>query len=122
MEELLSLSKAARLANIGRGALQKHIQAGELATFEGKIAVADLLLLYPETKLNDASMLEHVAMIKAQAQPGKGREHETTSVLPAPEVLMARLTAVNQELIAVKRERDHYKKLLAELTHSPRES
>ncbi len=39
MPELLDIPRAARLAGISRGELQRHIRIGELETFEGKIAI-----------------------------------------------------------------------------------
>lgn len=108
MSELLTLSRAARLVGVARGILQQQIRSGDLPTFEGKIAIADLLHLYPTITLDDTSMLDRVEKIKAEAKPGTGRDHEFTRMLPAPEVLSSRLTSLTQELVTVKSELQRY--------------
>ena len=42
MPRLITLSRAARLVGVKRGALQKKIQQGELRTFEGELLLADV--------------------------------------------------------------------------------
>jgi CDP-4-dehydro-6-deoxyglucose reductase len=112
MVELLTLSRAARLVGIARGTLQQQIRTGELTTFEGKIAMTDLLRLYPSTTIEDTTMLERVARIKAEAKPDRRRDHEIATSLPSPEVLAARLTTLSQELVAFKAELNRYIKLV----------
>ena len=60
MPRLITLSRAARLVGVKRGALQKKIQAGELRTFEGELLLSDLLHSYPQTSVEDTTMLERV--------------------------------------------------------------
>ena len=57
---LLTLNRAARLVGVSRGALQKRIKDGELPTFEGMVKPEDLLRAYPDTQLEDASVLERL--------------------------------------------------------------
>ena len=45
MAQLLTLSRAAKLVGISRGALQQRMKDGDLPTFEGKIAASDLVRL-----------------------------------------------------------------------------
>ena len=47
MPQLLTLSRAARLASVSRGQMQAQMRAQDLEAFEGKIAVEYLLRLYP---------------------------------------------------------------------------
>jgi CDP-4-dehydro-6-deoxyglucose reductase len=101
MPQLLTLSRAARLVGVTRSALQKKIQNGELSTFEGHIAVTELLRAYPATQMQDTTMLERVERIKAKANY---QQREDESALPSPKVLMTRLTALSQELVSVKSE------------------
>ena len=51
MTDLLSLSRAARLAGVTRAELQRRIRRGEIQTFEGQVAVSDLLRVYPSVSL-----------------------------------------------------------------------
>ncbi len=98
-QQLLSLSRAARLVGVSRSTLQKNIRVGALETFEGKIAITDLLRVYPNTSMEDETMLEKVTEIKAKARPKRGQHDATT--LPSPEVLASRLTLLNQDLINI---------------------
>jgi CDP-4-dehydro-6-deoxyglucose reductase len=95
MAQLLSLSRAARLAGVTRAEIQKRIRHGELTTFEGEIAVSDLLRVYPSVSLEKDDALERVERIKARALP---KSHEHDSVLPSPEVLVSRLKSLSQVL------------------------
>ena len=67
MSKRISLSRAAHLAGVKRGTLQQKIRAGELKTFEGEIVLADLLHAYPDTQIEDSSMLDRVEQIMEQA-------------------------------------------------------
>ena len=96
MTQLLSLSRAARLAGVTRSELQKHIRRGALTTFEGDIAVSDLLRVYPQVSLEQSGDLERVERIKANALP---RSHQGDSVLPSPQVLFSRLKSVSEVLV-----------------------
>ena len=89
MPRLLTLSRAARLVGVRRGALQSRIRSGELATFEGQVSVEDLQRLYPQAGLEDNAGLERFEAIKDAAFARRLRER----VLPDPEILMARLAA-----------------------------
>lgn len=91
----LSLSRAARLAGITRAELQARIRRGEVATFEGSVAVNDLLRLYPKVSLRDDAALERVEHIKSDAQP---RLQTEETALPDPQVLMSRLHGLSQSL------------------------
>ena len=80
MTQLLSLSRAARLAGVTRSELQKRIRRGEITTFEGEIEVSDLLRVYPEVSLEQSGDLERVERIKANALP---KSHQGDGVLPS---------------------------------------
>ena len=51
MPRYLTLSRAARLVGVRRGALQSKIRNGELAAFEGMVSEEDLMRAYPEARL-----------------------------------------------------------------------
>ncbi len=117
MPQLLSLSRAARLVGTTRAILQTQIRNSALTTFEGKIAVTDLLRLYPHAKLENDEMLERVEHIKAKTSP-KNREKPC---LPSPEILAERLTSLSYELVEAKQHLRHYhqcgEQLLEKINH-----
>ena len=86
MPRLLTLTRAARLVGVSRGALQSKIRSGELAAFEGMVAAEDLLRAYPELKLEDHAALERFERIKDAAFARRVRER----LLPSTDVLIAR--------------------------------
>lgn len=94
MSQLLTLSRAARLVGVTRAALQKKIKDGHLPTFEGMVAPADLLRVYPQTHLEDNALLERLDHIKESAFSRRIRER----ILPDPEVLALRLSELGHEL------------------------
>jgi CDP-4-dehydro-6-deoxyglucose reductase, E3 len=104
MPQLLSVSRAARLVGTTRAALQRQIRDSALHTFEGKIALTDLLRLYPQVKMEDSRMLEKVARIKAHATPGSREQ----VALPTAEVLAGRITGLSHELGESKHLLRHY--------------
>jgi CDP-4-dehydro-6-deoxyglucose reductase len=113
MTQLLNLSRAARLAGVSRAEMQKRIRRGELTTFEGQIAVGDLLRLYPEVTLEDDEALERVEHIKATSLP---RTHEGETVLPSPQVLVSRLKSLSEVLVERVSRLEATEGLLDELT------
>ncbi len=111
MLQLLTLSRAARLVGVARGALQKRIRAGELPAFEGMVAAADLQRLFPNARIEDEAALERYALIKDAAYTRRLRER----ILPDPEVLAARLTQISRDLARAKGLVEEYRSLLGRL-------
>jgi len=111
MSQLLTLSRAARLIGVRRGALQSRIRSGELATFEGMVSAEDLQRAYPQAKLEDNSGLERLERIKDAAYAQRMRER----LLPNAEVLAARLTAMSTERGQVEARLEHYRAIVEEL-------
>ena len=105
MSQLLTLSRAARLVGVSRGALQKKIKDGELPTFEGMVVPADLLRVYPQTRLEDNALLEHLTHLKESAFAKRIRER----ILPDPEVLAVRLSELGRELAAARAQLERYR-------------
>ena len=103
--QLLSLSRAARLVGVSRGALQKKIKDGELPTFEGMVKPEDLVRAYPDTQLEDNTALERFSHIKDEAFNLRIRER----LLPEPEVLVERLAGLGRELAQTKALVERYK-------------
>ncbi|MHB8534237.1 MAG: 2Fe-2S iron-sulfur cluster-binding protein [Sulfuricaulis sp.] len=102
---LLSLTRAARLVGVSRGALQKKIKNGDLPTFEGMVKPEDLLRVYPDTQLEDNSVMERFTLIKDEAFAHRVRER----LLPEPEVLAERLAGMGRELAQTKALMERYK-------------
>lgn len=94
MPRLFTLTRAARLIGVTRGALQGKIRSGELAAFEGMVSARDLLRAFPEAKLDEGTGLERFERIKDAAFARRLRER----ALPSPEVLAARLAELGREL------------------------
>lgn len=99
MLQLLTLSRAARLAGVTRGAIQLKVRAGELQTFEGKVKMGDLIRVYPHVEMDASPILERVEEIKAQARP---RRHQEEHSLPTAEVLVQRLEMLANVLVELK--------------------
>ncbi len=117
MPQLLTLSRAARLIGVRRGALQGKIRSGELATFEGMVSAQDLQRVYPQARLEDDSGLERIERIKDAAFARRVRER----VLPDAEVLVARLGAISAERAEVEARLEHYREVVQELQRKLRE-
>jgi CDP-4-dehydro-6-deoxyglucose reductase len=124
MSQMLNLARAAHLVGVPRGVLQRMIGAGEIASTEGLIAVAELQRVFPTAALDDSGAFERVQAIREQAFARRLRER----VLPSPEVLAQRLFLQSRELADLRRYLQAYHDLvvgtsdrIGELaTHDPR--
>jgi CDP-4-dehydro-6-deoxyglucose reductase len=105
MPRLITLSRAARLVGVKRGALQARIQQGELRTFEGELLMADLLKAYPQTRVEDTTMLERVEHIMEQAVNKIIRPEADT---PDSNTLAARILVLGQELAQARQQARRY--------------
>ncbi len=110
MSQWLNLARAAQLAGVPRGTLQRMIAAGELASFDGLIDAAELLRAFPQLQLEDAGLFEKVARIRDEAFGRRVRER----MLPSQEVLAQRLFAQGQELADLRRLVQAYHALVVE--------
>ena len=109
--ELLTLSRAARLAGVTRGVLQKMVRDGELASFEGLVRIDALVRAFPEAALEDNAELARVSGIKERAFARRVYER----ALPDKEVLAARLGALSLELAEAKARSARFHALLGTL-------
>ncbi len=96
MTDLLSLSRAARLAGVTRAKIQKRIRHGEMQTFEGQVAINDLLRVYPSVSLEKNDDFERVEQIKANAFP---QNHDEDTRLPSQDVLITRIKSLAEALV-----------------------
>jgi len=111
MPRLLTLSRAARLVGVRRGALQSKIRSGELAAFEGMVSADDLLRAYPQSGLEDNAGLERFEAIKDAAFARRIRER----VLPSPQLLVARLAELSHERAEMQAALEHYHAIVLEV-------
>jgi len=117
MLRLLTLSRAARLVGVRRGALQSKIRSGELTAFEGMVSMAELLAAYPHARLEENSGLERFDAIKDAAFARRMRER----LLPSTEVLVARLAELGRERAQVQAQLEHYRAIVEQLRARLRE-
>lgn len=94
MNDLLSLTWAVRLVGVSRVVLQKKIQCGEMASFDGMVSTDSLLSCYPDAQLEDTVELKRISQIKERAF-GKWVFERA---MPDAEVLAARVTDLSKEL------------------------
>lgn len=112
MTRYITLSKAARLVGVKRATLQKQIRQGELSTFEGMLDVSELLRAYPETRMEDNTMIERVERFMEQAF-AKAMRHEAEAM--DLHTLARRVSLLSQELAAAKSEIHRYSELLEQI-------
>lgn len=113
MPRLITLSRAARLVGVKRGTLQKKIRLGELRTFEGELLLADLLHAYPQTEVEDTTMLERVEHIMENAVNKIIRPAGDDT--PDANTLAARILALGQELAQSRQETRRYARLVTDM-------
>ncbi len=111
MQQRLSLSRAARLVGVARGALQQKIQAGELRAFDGMVSVDDLMRIFPAATLERDIGFERVARIREEAFGKRLREH----LLPSSEILSQRLFEQGRELADLRAHLQQYHALVVQL-------
>ena len=111
MRQLLSLSRAARLVGVARGALQQKIRSGELRSFDGMVDGEDLLRVYPAVQLEVDAGFERVTKIKEEAFGRRVRER----MLPSQEILSQRLFAQTRELADLRAHLQRYHAMVVKL-------
>ena len=116
MSGTVTIWRAAQLVGVARGALQAQVRSGELTLSDGRVAIDDLLRLYPQTNLEDHGMLERVLRIKDESFGKRVRER----VLPSQEVLAQRLFGQTQELADVRRHLQQYHRLVVSVQEAIR--
>lgn len=115
MTRWLTLSRAAHLTGMTRGALQKKIRDGELESYDGLVSTEALNQAFPgaqlEQHLEEAGAFERIERIKTEAFGRRVRER----VLPSQELLAQRLFAQGQELAELRRHLARYHQLVTRL-------
>ncbi len=111
MTQLLSVSKAVRLAGVSRRKLQDKIGSGELATFEGKVRIEDLLRVFPRIDLDKDPTLEQIAQIRSKSKPMFDWQQRDP---PSAEILLRRLQTLSGLFLQTQQALDQNKELLKE--------
>ena len=110
MDPLLSLSQAARMVGVRRSILQRHIEQGDLRTFEGALRMSELLKVFPEVDADRSGMLEKVRRIQDGAlfKP-------SVETLADAETLAAEAHRLRLELGKTRLELERHRRLTEEL-------
>ena len=103
MSRLVTVSRAAKLAGVSRGNLQRRIRDGEIESFEGMVDLATLSDHFPNAVLEDNSILERLERIIENAAR-KARTHKSSSLPPDMETLATRVNILSDELVSSKLE------------------
>jgi CDP-4-dehydro-6-deoxyglucose reductase len=109
MTQRISISRAARLVGVKRGVLQQKVRTGDLKTFEGEIALDDLIEVYPDAQIEDLSMLEKVSLIMEQSS------YFTIATLPkmgGNQALASRILTMSKELSEKRNSAKQYRILI----------
>ncbi len=102
MARLVTVSRAAKLAGVSRGNLQKYIRDGAIQSFEGMVRLEDVAQHFPEVNAKPNDIFEALELIMDNAAI-KAR-NRTSSLPPDMETLVARVSMLSDELVESKLE------------------
>ncbi len=111
MDRTISLSRAARLVGTTRTEIQKKIQDGELMTFEGELRLSELLRVYPNTELEDNTMIEKVERLMKEAITKVPHDDG----LPSAYTLHTRLKVITDELAQANADLYRYRTIIDQM-------
>ncbi len=115
MARLLSASRAASIVGVPRGIIQKHIQNGELTSFEGKIKLSQLVTLYPDSEIEKDEISEKIEGFIANALKRARYAKFQKLITPDTATLASRLANLSKELAETKIALYHSEQLLDKL-------
>lgn len=115
MPRLVSLSRAAKLVGLSRGALQKRVHDLELESFEGQVNLDDIEKLFPDAELEDNHIIEDLEKIIEQALKRAHGAKLAKLLAPDPHTLAARLQSITKEHARSKSQVKKFTQLFAEL-------
>jgi CDP-4-dehydro-6-deoxyglucose reductase len=97
MPRFVSLSRAAKLVGISRGAMQKKVHDLELDSFEGQVNLSDIERVFPDAQLEDNHIIEDLEKIVEQSLH-RARGSKLAKLLsPDSHTLAARLQNITKE-------------------------
>ncbi len=97
MPRLVSLSRAAKLVGLSRGALQKRVHDLELKSFEGQVNLDDIEKMFPDAKLEDNHIIEDLEKIVEQALKKAHGAKLAKLLAPDAYTLAARLQSITKD-------------------------
>jgi len=115
MARLLSASRAASIVGVPRGIIQKHIQNGELTSFEGKVKLSQLVKLYPNSDIEKDDMSEKIEGFIANALKRARYANFQKLITPDTATLASRVSNLSKELTQTKAALYHKEQLLNKL-------
>ena len=111
MTPWVTLSRAARLLGVPRGALQRDVAEGRLASNDGMVSLEGIAKLYPDRRPDDSGAFERTAKVREEAFGRRVQER----VLPPQEELAQRLFAQSRELAEARSHLSRYHELVVAL-------
>lgn len=97
MPRFVSLSRAAKLVGLSRGALQKRVHDLELESFEGQVNLDDIERIFPDAQIEDNHVIEDLEKIVEQALKRAHGAKLATLLAPDSYTLAARLKSITKE-------------------------
>jgi len=118
MPRLVSLSRAAKLVGLSRGALQKRVHDLELESFEGQVRLDDIERMFPDAEIEDNHIIEDLEKIVEQALKKAHGAKLAKLLAPDSYTLAARLHAITKEHAHAKAQVKEFTALFSQLdTH-----
>ena len=111
MAHLIPLSRLARMVGKPRAQLQQMAQRGELQTFDGSVALEEVLRVFPDVELEDDAELRRVEAIKDQALVLETQRQAEELALPNPALLQERLRALGRDFATAQARLMHYQRV-----------
>jgi len=115
MSRFVSLSRAAKLVGISRGALQKKIHNLELESFEGQVNLDDIEKIYPDAQIEDNHIIEDLEKIVELALKRARGEKLAKLLSPDSHTLTARLQVVSKECSLSKGQLKQFTSLISQI-------
>jgi len=115
MPRLVSLSRAAKLVGLSRGALQKRVHDLELESFEGQVKLDDIERIFPDAEIEDNHIIEDLEKIVEQALKKAHGAKLAKLLAPDSYTLAARLQAITKEHARSKHQIKEFTHLFSEI-------
>lgn len=115
MPRLVSLSRAAKLVGLSRGALQKRVHDLELESFEGQVKLDDIQRIFPDAEIEDNHIIEDLEKIVEQALKKAHGAKLAKLLAPDSYTLAARLKAITKEHAHAKEQVKDFIALFSEI-------
>jgi hypothetical protein len=111
LKEKIAIAKAARILKVDRDEFQKLIKDGQLETFEGKVLLSDLKILFPTASIDLNSVFQDLKFIQKAAYANRVQSR----LLPNKGNLEKQLEKVRMRLLVEQQKSGAYSSLLEEL-------